>query len=63
MASVNLDNSPLPQLGIIGMQIAQQSQATLASVVTQALTATEEIASQSKANAGPGTGQHVDTIA
>lgn len=63
MASVNLDNSPLPQLGIIGIQIAQQSQATLASVVTQALAATEEIAAQNKVNAGPGTGQHVDTTA
>lgn len=50
----------LTSLGIIGLKAAQQSQATQAQVVTQALDNAKQIAQAAPTN---GRGQHVDTSA
>jgi hypothetical protein len=61
MSSINLDG-PQPELAIVGAKIAQQSAKTVASVVTQAVEASAQIAEQgAKPAAGAGKGQAVDT--
>ncbi len=63
MSSINLDG-PNPDLAIVGAKIAQQSAKTIASVVTQTVAASQQIASSSTTPAaGPGKGQNVDTYA